>query len=119
MRIHTQLRYEGIKRRFSVNVWCNIVDNNVLGSHVLPPLLTGPVYRQFVEHEFPGLLHEDVQLATRNSLWFMHYGTPAHFRHVPGSISILHIPIAGWVVQDQLLGNPDHPDLYSVDFYLW
>ena len=67
---------------FSVNVWCGIVDNYMLGPHVLPPRLTGPVYRQCVEHELPGLLHEDVQLATRNSMWFKHDGTPTRFSHV-------------------------------------
>ena len=72
----------GYQRRFSVKVWCGIVDNHVLGPHVLPPRLTCPVYRQFVEHELPGLLHEDAPLATRNSMWFMHDGAPAHFSHV-------------------------------------
>ena len=72
----------GYQRRFSVNVWCGIVDNHVLGPHVLPLRLTGQLYRQFVGHELPDLLHEDVPLATRNSIWFMHDGAPAHFSHV-------------------------------------
>ena len=66
---------QGYQGRFSVNVWCGIVDNHVLGPHVLP------VYRQFVEHELPGLLHEDVPLAARNSMWFMHDGATTHFSH--------------------------------------
>ena len=48
----------GYQHRFSVKVWCGIVDNHVLGPHVLPSCLTDPVYRQFVEHELPGVLHE-------------------------------------------------------------
>ena len=98
----------GYQCRFSVNVLCGIVGNYELGPHVLPPRLTGSGYRQFVEHELPGLLHEDVPLATRNSMWFMHDGAPHISVTWPGSISMLHIPIGGRVVQNQLLGQPDH-----------
>ena len=58
----------GYQRRFSVNVWCGIVDNHVLGPLVPSPCLNCPVYRQFVEHKLPRLLHEDVPFATRNPM---------------------------------------------------
>ena len=73
MRIHTQLRYEDInvdfQLTFCVVLWTTTAPDR---SSVL----------KFVEHELPGLLHEDVPLATRNSMWFMHDGAPAHFSHV-------------------------------------
>ena len=68
----------GYQRRFSVNIWCGIVDNHLLGPHVLPLRL----YGNFLEHELPGLLHDDVPFGTRNSMWFKHDGAPpAHFSH--------------------------------------
>ncbi|KAJ8962394.1 hypothetical protein NQ318_018378 [Aromia moschata] len=47
----------------------------------LPGRLTGMVYRNFLEHTRPGFL-EDVPLAIRHAMWFIHNGAPAHFIEV-------------------------------------
>ena len=68
----------GFQQQFSVNVWAGIIGDHLIGPHFLPPRLNGDTYRQFLEEILPGLL-EDVPLATRNTMWFMHDGAPAHF----------------------------------------
>ena len=108
----------GYHRQFSVKVWCGIVDNHVLGQHVLPPWLTSPVYRQFVEHELPGLLHEDVSLATRNSMWFMHDGAPAHFSHVAREYLDVAYPNRCMGHAGPVAWPLRSPDLTSLKFYI-
>jgi hypothetical protein len=49
-----------------------------VGPHVLPHRLTGNHYRDFLVHDLPKLL-EDVPLAVRARMWYMHDGAPAHF----------------------------------------
>ncbi|KAJ4426353.1 hypothetical protein ANN_27167 [Periplaneta americana] len=62
-----------------LKTWASVVDNQLIGSHDLPPRLTGRVYRQLLEHELGGLLHEAVPLATRTTLRFKHDVVPAYF----------------------------------------
>jgi hypothetical protein len=46
--------------------------------HVLSHRLTGNHYRDFLLHDVSELL-EDVPLAVRARMWYMHDGAPAHF----------------------------------------
>jgi hypothetical protein len=50
----------------------------LVGPHVLPHGLTGNHYRDFLLHDLPKLM-EDVPLAVRARMWYMHDGAPAHF----------------------------------------
>ncbi|KAJ4426346.1 hypothetical protein ANN_27160 [Periplaneta americana] len=52
------------QERFSVNVWCGMIDNQLLGPVVLPHRPTGPCYLGFLQNQLPALL-EEVPLATR------------------------------------------------------
>jgi hypothetical protein len=55
-----------------------IVGNCLVGLHVLPHQLTGNRYRDILSHDLAKLL-EDVPLAVRARVWYMHDGAPAHF----------------------------------------
>jgi hypothetical protein len=50
----------------------------LVGLHVLPHQLTGKHYRDLPLYDLPKLL-EDVPLAVRARMWYMHDGAPAHF----------------------------------------
>lgn len=50
------------QQQFGLNVWAGIVGDCLVGLHVLPARLTGAVYRNFIQHTLPDLLHEDVPL---------------------------------------------------------
>lgn len=106
------------QHRFSVNVWCGIIGNYLIGPHVLPGRLTGALYCEFLEQHMPTLL-EEVPLAQRRRMWFMHDGAPAH-----GSIVVREHLNAWfpnrWIGQGgPIAWPPRSPDLNPIDFYLW
>jgi len=49
------------QQRFSVNVWCAVLDDQLIGLFILEGRLTGEVYLRFLQEELPRLL-EDVPL---------------------------------------------------------
>jgi hypothetical protein len=66
------------------------VGDCLVGRHVLPHRLTGNHYRDFLLHYLPKLL-EDVPLAVRARMWYMHDGAPAHLsRAVRNALNITY-----------------------------
>jgi len=63
--------------RFSVNVWCAVLDDQLIGPFVLDGRLTGEAYLRFLQEELPRLL-EDVPLNKRGRMYFQHDGAPPH-----------------------------------------
>lgn len=106
------------QHQFSLNVWVGIVGDWLIGPVFLPARLTGEVYRNFLEHTLPEFL-EDVPLATRNEMWFMHDGAPAHF-----SIVARHFLTTTYGDRWIGRGGPHlwparSPDLNPMDYFLW
>ena len=62
---------------FSVNVWCAVLDDQLIGPFVLEDRLTGEAYLRFLQEELPRLL-EDVPLNKRDRMCFQHDGAPPH-----------------------------------------
>lgn len=71
-------RTKHFQKEFSINIWCGIVGDYLVGPYELPTRLNGESYLNFLENVLPNLL-EDVLLNIRNTMWFMHDGAPAHF----------------------------------------
>src|SRR5215510_7817357 len=70
------------QRRFSVNVWCSVLGNKLIGPSVFDNNLTGNTYEAFLRNELPGLLKE-IPLTIRSQMYFQHDGAPPHYtRHV-------------------------------------
>jgi len=63
---------------FNVNVWCAVLDDQLIGPFILEGRLTGEAYLRFLQEELPRLL-EDVLLNKRGRLYFQHDGAPPHF----------------------------------------
>lgn len=108
----------GYQQRCSVNIWCGIIDHHLIGPHVLPHRLTGERYLRFLDATLPELL-EDVSLASRMNLWYMHDGAPAHFsgtvrRHLDNAFP------SKWIGRGGPVAWPARsPDLNPLDFFLW
>lgn len=106
------------QEQFSVNVWVGIIDDNLIGPFFLPGRLNGQSYLHFLQEELPVLL-EDVPIALRNEMWYMHDGAPAHFSVIVREH--LHAVYPNrWIGR----GGPQQwlarsPDLNSLDFFLW
>ena len=41
------------QHRFSVNLWCGVIDNQLIGPAVLPSRLKGRSYVDFLQNELP------------------------------------------------------------------
>ena len=67
---------------FSVNVWCGMIDDVLIGPVILDGRMTGQNYLDFMQNELPEQL-ENVPLTTRIAMYFQHDGAPSHYtRHV-------------------------------------
>jgi len=65
------------QQRFSVNVWCAVLDDQLIGPFTLEGRLTGEAYLRFLQEELPRLM-EDVLLNKRGCMYFQHDGAPPH-----------------------------------------
>ena len=59
------------QHRFSVNVWCGVIGNQLSGPYIFPQHLTGDIYADFLLDELPALL-ENVPLQTRRQMYYHH-----------------------------------------------
>jgi hypothetical protein len=106
------------QRRFSLNVWCGVIGNRLIGPFVFENNLTGNTYEAFLRNELPGLL-EDIPLMVRSQMYFQHDGAPPHYsRHVKDYLNE--------TFPNRWLGRggpvpwpPRSPDLTPLDFFLW
>lgn len=62
----------------SVNVWCGVLGDKLMGLHVAEGYLTATYDRNFLEDEL-SLHSENVPLATERQLQLKHDGAPLHF----------------------------------------
>jgi hypothetical protein len=70
------------QRRFSVNTWCGVLGNRLIGPVVFDNNLTRKTYEAFLRNKLPGLL-EDIPLMIRIQMYFQHDGAPPHYtQHV-------------------------------------
>jgi hypothetical protein len=65
-------------RAFIISAQNVLAGDYLVGAHVMSHLLTGKHYRDFLLHYLPKLL-EDVPLAVRAQMWYMHDSAPGHF----------------------------------------
>lgn len=106
------------QQQFSVNVWIGIVGDFLIGPHFLPPRLNGQQYRHFLEFELAELL-EDVPLAERAGMWFMHDGAPPHFSIAARQFLDVRYG-RRWIGRaGPQSWPPRSPDLNPLDFFVW
>lgn len=106
--------------RFSLNVWAGIVGNTLIGPVFLEPRLNGQIYHRFLSRTLPPLL-DDIPLAVRQRMWFMHDGAPAHFSRLARNyLSQPQNYGNNWIGRGGPVEWPARsPDLNPLDFYLW
>lgn len=106
------------QHEFSVNVWCGIIGDNLIGPFELPQRLNGQEYLHFLETDLPDLLDE-IPLDLRADMWFMQDGAPPHFpiavrNHLNGVFP------HRWIGRgSEFPWPPRSPDMNPLDFYLW
>ena len=65
------------QQRSSVNVWCVVLNDQLIGPFILEGHLTEEAYLTFLQEELPRLL-EDVPLNKRGHMYFQHDGAPRY-----------------------------------------
>ncbi|KAJ8955255.1 hypothetical protein NQ318_000281 [Aromia moschata] len=98
----------------------NLLGDHLLGPFFLPRRLGAREYLIFLEtHLFE--LMQDVPIALRQRLWYLHDGAPAHFSHQVRR-HLNRVFRGRWIGRgnDAPINWPSRsPDLNAADFYLW
>lgn len=106
------------QHRWSVNVWCGIVDSKIIGPHFFEETLNGERYLQFLREDLPALF-DDVSYETRMNMWFQQDGAPPHFARLVRNYLNEQYP-QKWIGRGgPVEWPPRSPDLTSPDFFLW
>jgi len=98
-----------------MNVWAEIMGTNILGLIILPEILNGASYKNFLAENTPDFL-EEIPLAERNKIIFQqdsagpHNATDYLNKQFPGCWMGRYGPIP-WPAKS--------PDLNPLDFFLW
>ena len=107
-----------LQLHFSVNVWCAVLDDQLIGPFILESRLTGEAYLRFLQEELPRLL-EDVPLNKRGRMYFQHDEAPPHFSREVRNFLNYRFP-GRWIGR----GGPHNwparsPDLSPLDYCVW
>ena len=103
---------------WSVNFWCGIVGDHVIGPYFFEDRLTGQVYANFLQNVLPQLI-EDVPLHVRMNMWMQHYVAPPHYA-LCSRQEMNEIFDEKWIGRGgAVVWPPRSPDLTSPDYFLW
>ena len=107
---------KNFQTRFSVNVWCCIINDMLIGPAIVEDRMTGDSYLQFLQNDLPEHL-EDVPLDTRRHMYLQHDGSPIHYtRKVTQHLNNTYPN--RWIGRGSLI-HWRSPDLTPLDFCLW
>lgn len=113
-----QYRERAFQRRWSINIWCGLLKNSVIGPHIFPNALSAATYREFLNENLPVLL-DDIPLNIRQVLWYQHDGAPPHFGLQVRNFLNQHFP-QRWIGRGGTVRWPPRsPDLTPLDFFFW
>jgi len=106
------------QHRFSINVWCGIIGDQLTGLFILPQHLTGDIYPNFLQDELPALF-KNVALQTRWQMYYQHDRAPTHFSQFVGQCPNHKFPNQ-WTGRGGAQNWPPwSPDLNALDYHLW
>jgi len=95
------------QHRFSINVWCGTLNDQLFGPFVLDGCLTRDGYLRFLEDHLTNML-DDVLLIVRHRMYFLH-DEPRLILVAECLISwIIIFVIVGLAQEDLTLGHRDH-----------
>lgn len=105
---------------FKINVWAATLGNMLLGYHILQGNLDGEMYHDFLSTKLFEFL-ENIPLARRRTLWYMHDGAPPHFSQQCRAWLNEHFRNR-WIGRGNdapIKWPPRSPDLNPLDFTIW
>lgn len=112
------MRSVPFQHRWSLNVWCGIIGDFVIGPYFFEETVTSESYCDLLKNRLPALL-EDVPLHIRREMWFQQDGAPPHF-------AIITRQFLNEKFGNKWIGRggprqwpPRSLDLTPLDFFLW
>lgn len=112
------VRERHFQHEFKINVWCGVICGFFIGPFELPSNLNGDSYLNFLEDQLYQLL-DDLPLAVRYNMWFMHDGAPPHYSCHVRQYLHEHFP-QRWIGRgSEFPWPPRSPDLNPLDFSIW
>jgi len=112
-----QIQAVKIQGRRSINVWCGMLNNMVLGPIIYEGSLNGERYLHFLENEIEQLL-ENLPVQQYNNLIWHQDGAPVH--NVQQVTNFLNNKYRLWIGRDGTVRWPaNSPDLNPCDIFLW
>lgn len=111
-------RDRNFQTRWKLNVWAGIMGTKILGPVILPDVLNGAFYKEFLAENMSDFL-EDVPLAERNKIIFQQDGAGPHNARVVTDHLNEQFP-GRWMGRYGPISWPARsPDLNPLDFFLW
>lgn len=102
----------------SVNVWCGMLNNRILGPVFIEGRLDGESYLNYLRNEIEGLLDNEIPLRRRFQVVWQQDGAPAHNANFVRQY--LDQRYAVWIGNGgPILWPARSPDLTPLDFFLW
>lgn len=112
------LRQVERQRPWTVNVWCGIIGDHLIGPHFIAGAQTAATYIAFLQNDLPTLL-ENVPLETRRRMWYQHDGAPAHSA-INTRLTLDRMFDGRFIGRGGRIHWPARsPDLTPLDFFLW
>lgn len=105
------------QQRWSLIVWCGIVNGYLIWPHFFEGNVNSARYLHFLRHELPDLL-ANVDLQTRQRMWFQQDGAPAHRSRIVQRFLHRRYPLRWIGISSHVEWCPRSPDLTSLDFFL-
>jgi len=103
---------------WSLNVWCGIVGDRIIGPFFFDGTLTGLRYAEFLRTTIAEVLDE-LPLALVRNMWLQQDGCPAHWHRMARAAADLLFP-GKWIGRGGPVAWPARsPDLTPLDFFLW
>ena len=117
--IENPRKFEQIKKqgRTSVNVWCGMINNKILGPIFYNGTLNGQRYLNFLQNEIEVFLDE-LPLETYRTLIWQQDGAPPHATRAV--INFLNERHAEWIGRRGTIAwAPNSPELSHLDSFFW
>lgn len=106
------------QHRWSLTVWCGIVNGYLIGPYFFDAIINSENYLQLLRDDLP-LLLEDIDIDTRRRMWLQHDGAGPHYANIVKDFLNDTFPNR-WIGRGGPVRWPARsPDLTSLDFYLW
>jgi len=103
---------------FIVNVWCAVLDDQLIGPFILEGHLTEEAYLRFLQEELLRLL-KDVPLNKRDRMYFQHDGAPPHSSREVRNFLNSRFP-GRWIGRGGGHNWPaTSPDFSPLDYCVW